>query len=70
MSKPYPFNRPGSVGDETFLYAHEYADHIEEIAQGIKDGVISVAVDWNRSGRRADQPEDSVVYRVKLLGGE
>ena len=50
-----------------FLYRNQYEANIESIRQLIRDGKISVTVDYNRSGWRSDTPADGMIYRIKKL---
>ena len=54
-----------NMGDEYFLYASDYRDNIKEIRDAIYNGYITVTVDYSRWA--TDKPQDSVIYRVKVI---
>lgn len=54
----------------TIIYGSEFPEYREEIRKGIMQGKMEVSLDYSRTSWSADSPEDSVIYRIRLIEKE
>lgn len=50
---------------ETVIYGSEFHKYRDKLYEGIKDGLLTVRLDYNRVSWPILRPEDCIIYRVR-----